>query len=373
MYNYKNKGGNIHTLNQYMLNRTLNMFEWHGLPDTVPSDILENFLQTNGYVFWYKWNDEIYIFKASLGGELDHYGRPTKVNIVNQALDIQKTVDIDDGVLMKNDNQTLGLLPIFTKYNSLLTENEITMFIHTINTRIPTLISATDDRTKQSAEIYFKRVEEGELSVIGESAIFDSLKTQPNATNGVNTTSGLIELNQYIKASLYNELGINANYNMKRERLNTSETEMNDDGLRPLVDEMERSRKQAIELINEKFDLNISVEFGSIWKIREVEDFDPVEEPSTESPSGVALDEPFDEPIDEPTDVPSIKDEEEEETENEPIDEPTNEEDQDDQDDQEDQDDQDDQEDQDEEEDQEDQDEEEDQDEDEKKRKGDKK
>src|SRR5699024_4715632 len=67
---------------------------------------------------------------------------------------------------------------------------------------------------------------------------------------------------------LYNEIGLNANYNMKRERLNTSEVEMNSEALYPLVDNMLYNRRLAVEEINEKFGTNISVEFNSSWDYR---------------------------------------------------------------------------------------------------------
>lgn len=56
-----------------------------------------------------------------------------------------------------------------------------------------------------------------------------NMQTAPT-TNSVYITQ-LIELIQYYKASMYNELGLNANYNMKRERLNLGEVSMNVDVL----------------------------------------------------------------------------------------------------------------------------------------------
>ena len=55
---------------------------------------------------------------------------------------------------------------------------------------------------------------------------------------------------------------------MKRERLNTSEVEMNSEALYPLVDNMLYNRRLAVEEINEKFGTNISVEFNSSWDYR---------------------------------------------------------------------------------------------------------
>ena len=76
----------------------------------------------------------------------------------------------------------------------------------------------------------------------------------------------LIEQEQYLKASWYNELGLNANYNMKREALNSAESTINNDILFPLIDEMLKQRQIACEQINALFGTDISVELDSSWK-----------------------------------------------------------------------------------------------------------
>ena len=117
-----------------------------------------------------------------------------------------------------------------------------------------------------------------ELGIIGENRIFDGIKVQNAQTSSGNITIQLIELNQYLKASLYNEVGINANFNMKRERLNSNEVDMNVDVLHPLIDNMLLNRQKGIEKLNMLYGLDAFVEFGSIWKIRKLKDKVSVED-----------------------------------------------------------------------------------------------
>src|SRR5699024_823443 len=149
------------------------------------------------------------------------------------------------------------------------------MALASISQRVNNLISVADDNTASSADKYLKQLEEGKLGYIFESKLFDSLQTNPmNSAGG--SISDLIELQQYLKASMYNEIGLNANYNMKRERLNSAEVEMNSDNLYPLVDNMLEHRRIALEQINEKYGSEISVEFNSSWdyRINQGEDID---------------------------------------------------------------------------------------------------
>ena len=284
MFDFKDKSTNLDYMNRYIYAKTLSMFDYEGLPETIPEIELEKQLQKTGSAFITEVNGELYSFTGTPSSEVDVYGNHTKIRIDNTALKFHKELDIkDDGVLFQNDDENLGLHQIVNRYNSLLLENEITMYLDSYNTRIQSLISAGDDSTKESAELYLKKVVDGELGVIGENRLFEGIKTHNAKVQGQGSVVQLIELNQYIKANLLNELGLNANYNMKRERLNTSEVTMNDDLLRPFVDNMLTCREKAVALLNEKYDLNVTVQFGSIWAGQNDEPESEVIEPESDS------------------------------------------------------------------------------------------
>ena len=54
---------------------------------------------------------------------------------------------------------------------------------------------------------------------------------------------------------------------MKRERLNLGEVSMNVDVLLPYVENMLKSRQDAIEKVNTMFGTQISVDLNSSWKL----------------------------------------------------------------------------------------------------------
>ncbi len=168
---------------------------------------------------------------------------------------------------MPSDSLYQGLMPILSHYATGVTENELSMRTAIINTRIIDLISAQDERTAESARQYLKDVEDGKLGVIAETALLEGLKAQPYGTNGsTQVLTDLIEMEQYWKASVFNELGLNANYNMKRESLNSAESQLNNDALLPLVDDMLKCRREALEKVNDMFGTDIEVDFSSSWK-----------------------------------------------------------------------------------------------------------
>lgn len=248
-----------------MLNKSLTMFEWKNLPETLPAVEIEKQLQTNGYSIIAKVQGNIYAFQGGFSGQ-DPYNQPTKAIVNNPSLNYNGTFTInDDCVIIKNDDMQQGLIHIYNKYGTLLIENQITMLMTDYNYRIPFTISSKDDSTTQSAKEYLQKIIDGSLGVIGEAKLFDALKVTPTNNKGVNSFADLYGYQQFIEAQLNNTIGLATNNNMKRERLTTNEIEVNKNASYPLIDNMLRNRKQAVEKINKMFDLDINVEFSSIW------------------------------------------------------------------------------------------------------------
>lgn len=267
LYDFSNKLETTMDYIDYMTERCMSIFKWNNLPDTIPQDVLELYLQGNGNCFFTKVNDKYYVFTGGLGGEPDYNYRPTLYTVANPALNYNESLKIGiDGVLIKNDTLLKGLLPLHKRYATILANNEISLKIADINIRITSLISSTDDNTTKSAEKYLKDIEDGKLGIIADDGFVDSIKAQPLAVNERILTA-LIEYQQYVKSSWFNELGLNSNFNgMKKEAISDSEQAMNEDVLKPLIDTMLECRQKACEEINAMFDLNISVSLNSSWE-----------------------------------------------------------------------------------------------------------
>lgn len=261
------KARSVQTFINYMNIRLQKMFCYEGLPDTLPKEMLEYYLLNNGTCFVTKVDGKLYAFVGSFGGEPDPYYRPTKYVVANPALKISGDYNIvDDGVLVRNDTLWQGLYPLMARYATLMAENMLTIRTADIMLRVMAMLTAPDDRTKVAAEEYLKKLEKGELGVIGENRFFDEgVKLQSPPSNNGSYLTQFIELHQYLTGTFYNEIGLNANFNMKRESIGEGESSLNEDSLLPLADEMLRCRKEDIDKINAKYATNITVEFDSAW------------------------------------------------------------------------------------------------------------
>ena len=286
-YDILDKEKNFRKYILMFLRITNRIFKYTGLPDTIPARNLEKLLQMKGVIFFYKTSlafsaanteklgEGLYVFTGGYGGAENVYYEPTVANIANPCCpDIPMNLEIGkDCCVMWNDSFKQGLLPIIQKYAFLMVESDISILDAEYNLRIQSLIQASDDRTRASAEEWLRQVIAGKPGIIAGKSLDPetALATKPFATGGqTNAMSQLIEMHQYLKASFLNEIGLNANYNMKRERINSAETELNNDGLLPLVDDMLREREDALEKVNAMFGTDIKVEKASAWEFRQL-------------------------------------------------------------------------------------------------------
>ena len=281
-----------------MLARLQKMFKYTGLPDSIPRQYLENYLLVNGSCIIARdkknpSDPSIYAFVGSAGGEPDIYYRPTKYMVANPALNFSAEYYISDtdpgheldAILIRNDTMWQGLYPMMARYAALISENLLTLRTADIMLRILALITAPDDKSREAADIYLKNIVDGKLGSISENRFLDGIRMQNPPSNNGSYLTQFIELHQYLVGSFYNEVGLNANYNMKREALSESETGLNDDSLMPLCEDMLRCRREDIERVNNMFGTSIEVDFDSSWLENTIERLLSIRQQASEASS----------------------------------------------------------------------------------------
>lgn len=268
------------------MNRAVKMFDFSGLPETVNEDFVQRELIVNGSVGFTDFNGELYALRGAYGGVPDMYYLPTQYIIANPVLG-SKTIDIDkNGVVMFGSSSDRFALFVDTKCKKPKTPNKGTVLYNYIcrtadiltdidisaqsllrTSRAMVFVSAKDEQKRQAAEITLEKLFNGESAVVFQSDILDSLKFDfsPTATNAATLIRELAEKYQFYLAEFYHAIGINSNYNLKRERLNTAEVELNDEPLLINIADMLDCRKQAVEKINAMFNTNIAVNLSKEW------------------------------------------------------------------------------------------------------------
>ena len=280
-----------------LVNKVCNLFKWENLPETVDERFLMVNLMLGGKVCWFDHNGRIYALNGNWGGEPNVYYRPTQFIVANPVIgsktltvlnkDGSNSLDNITGVLMPltdadyfNDSERGGLYRLIYQTAGLLADNISSLNISQINGRVSQIWTADNDTMARTVENVIEEVYEGKPYKVVSQDILNKVNAVPTAATGQsNTLLNLIEAHQYILASFYNEIGIPSQWNMKRERVNTAETELMTGSLDVSVYNMEKNLKAAVEKINELFGLDISVRFNEDIREDEVE---PDQEPETE-------------------------------------------------------------------------------------------
>ena len=263
----------------YFLNRLQSMFKYDGLPETIPQKYLENYLLVNGHCGVFMNGEKgLVVSNGSWSGIPDLYYVPKEYIIANPYVEdsARKTYTIgEDIVVARNDTYCMGVMPILARYSRALATNDATMDVADVLARATLTITALTSRDKESVEEWLRNIRKGKIAAIGELPAMTgnqdrSVNIQPFQSTA-STLTDLIEYHQYLKAGLFNEMGLNSNYNMKREAINSNESQLNDDMLHPLIDDMLKMRKEFCEQVNDMFGTDIKVEFDSAWMDNEIE------------------------------------------------------------------------------------------------------
>lgn len=269
-YNPKEKAKVQRDTAFYMIDRFSRMFKYGGLPETITPRVFRLWLLTRGSLFFTnKYKNEYHVFYGAAGGEPDIELQPTRFIIANPYY----TADLDikkDGVLIRSDSTARGILPLINKYSSALTENELSLFIADVMARASLVMTAEDETTQEQCKNYIKQLFDGDLDVITAEKLFgtdiESVKVSPGVQQAQNVILPLIEYEQYLKGSMYNDLGLNANWNAKREAIGSNESALNEDYLNTLIYDMLKTQREAFEEINKMYGLEMTIELDGAWE-----------------------------------------------------------------------------------------------------------
>ena len=266
---FRDKESLVRSHIRYMFTRTAQMFKYTGLPVTIPAYILEQQMQGLGHCIIAEKDFQFYSFTGGLGGIPDVYYRGTEYIVSNPNVngeEFDKTFKVDeDCVFCRNDHMINGLMPLHRRYATLLAENELSFYVAEINSRLQWLFNGSTDADKITADNLIRDLERGNLSAVASPEFTGGIQLQPGAQYASQTIREIIEAEQYIKASWFNELGLDSNYNMKRESLTMTESQMNTDALLPMIDDMFECRKEMCKKLADMYGLEVSVEYNSAW------------------------------------------------------------------------------------------------------------
>lgn len=256
-----------------LLNLTIMMFNPLGLPEELNKMDMERWTQLIGYSFFMKVKDKYFVSRCCLVEEPTTNYQPKHVTIDNPELfklypEARKSIYEDgvDGIILRNDWYLMGLYDILNLGATQTAHADLTIIKKLIDMRLNKVFTAESDEEVESLNTLFSDVANGENvnAVISNNLYKKSIDGVDNIQP--NNVKDVIEFEQYVDSKTLMKVGIDANYNMKRESLNENELKANDDALLPLIDNMFEVRKIDYDKINKLYpELKLSVELTSSW------------------------------------------------------------------------------------------------------------
>lgn len=246
---------------------SVSRFKWDGLPDAIDQRFLELGLLNRGLMVMFK-EDELYndyvAMRASSIGDLNIYDNPVNYTVIGGtgSLYLNKTLDEDECVPVWANILRRPQMPDLQLWANRLANMDRTVEISAENARQTKLIGVPES-IRLSAMNVVKRMKEGSAEVFGTPELLELAKnfvTMDLESHPAKLMNMLIS-----KAKMWNEImtfmGINNSNQDKKERLVSDEVAANDEQV-DLTKRMHLlTRQQAAEAMNEKFDLNVTVDF----------------------------------------------------------------------------------------------------------------
>ena len=242
------------------------VFKWENLPDSIDEQYLSRTLIENGVTALIKQSGELYAVQGNVGGELNAYYKGTSFIYSNPVLgNGQPEIGKNCAVIWLtsyDEDKTIvscGLRDLIDSTASILADNWLSLSIALKNTRLQAFITGQNESERASAELAMRRMYDGEPFTVALENLVGNIKVNPisEKSGAKDILQELIEVHQYTLAMFYQELGINSNFNMKRERLTTNEVDLNTECLDTIIDNIERTINKGLEIANDLYDTNI--------------------------------------------------------------------------------------------------------------------
>lgn len=241
----------------------ISLFKWKGLDDIAgfgASRFLEMSLYDNGRACFLKDEKLGYLaLKVNPSDKLNVYNLPEKV--MAWSIGYNKTLPFDKVVYIMNNELELPTSRTLSLFAYRLYETERTIDVNLNAMKTPVLIEGDTKTILTLKNVYMQY--SGNTPFIFGNKQFDI----SNKLNVLKTDAPyLVDKLELHKHEIWNEaltyLGIDNANTDKKERLITDEVESNNDLISYYLNCFYKTRKQACDLINERYGLNIEIELN---------------------------------------------------------------------------------------------------------------
>ena len=271
---------------------------------TINFDYLKSNLLLDGDICITDFNGKLYAVIGNLGGEPDEYYIPVVYTVANPILGSKMVyrkdwkTNVKNGVLIFNSDidslgwsagPSRGLFDLIHQTATLLADNIVSINCQQINSRVHVFFTVEDGDGENKAESgseTLRKMYSGRPYQVLKEDLFGSIKVNPVSTSATaNSITQLVELQNFIVAHFFQNIGVKANDIMKRERLITAEIEEQNSIVSISLLELVTAWEKGFEEVNKFYGTDIHVSLNPVLLKEITEQFVETDETLEETPA----------------------------------------------------------------------------------------
>lgn len=257
------------TYTQYfnrLVELSVSMFEWQGLPETVDPRYLELHLFQNGSMLYFR--DEVMgdlCLDCIANGQFDVYGNPISRRAYSSYNQYQKTLNESDSVIIWNNYLRQPSVLDVKMFAKRLYNLDRIIDVNANAQKTPVLVQGTEKQRSTLINLY-KEFDGNAPFIFGDKNL-DLNSLRAISTNAPYVADKLYQLKTQIWNEALTYLGISNLNIQKKERMITDEVQRNQGGTIASRYSRLEARREAVDKINRMFGTDISVDYREDFQI----------------------------------------------------------------------------------------------------------
>lgn len=239
---------------------SVSMFEWQGLPESVDPRYLELHLFQNGSVVYFR--DEVMgdlCLDCIANGQFDVYGNPISRRAYSSYNQYQKTLNESDSVIIWNNYLRQPSVLDVKMFAKRLYNLDRIIDVNANAQKTPVLVQGTEKQRLTLVNLY-KEFDGNAPFIFGDKNL-DLNSLRAISTNAPYVADKLYQLKTQIWNEALTYLGISNLNIQKKERMITDEVQRNQGGTIASRYSRLEARREAVDKINRMFGTDISVDY----------------------------------------------------------------------------------------------------------------
>lgn len=245
---------------------SVSVFEWQGLPETVDPRYLELHLFQNGSMVYFR--DEVMgdlCLDCIANGQFDVYGNPISRRAYSSYNQYQKTLNESDSVIIWNNYLRQPSVLDVKMFAKRLYNLDRIIDVNVNAQKTPVLVQGTEKQRLTLVNLY-KEFDGNAPFIFGDKNL-DLNSLRAISTNAPYVADKLYQLKTQIWNEALTYLGISNLNIQKKERMITDEVQRNQGGTIASRYSRLEARREAVDKINRMFGTDISVDYREDFQI----------------------------------------------------------------------------------------------------------